>query len=462
MRPTHGAGRALSGARRREECVRIVVLAASAATMICTASPAAAVPAFAVQTGQPCQMCHIGAFGPQLTPFGRQFKLNGYTLRAGDTFTPPISAMAVASFVHTQKDQPAPPAPHYATNDNTTLDEASLFLAGGIGTHFGGFAQITYSGVDRAVAWDNLDLRAADHTNLLGSDVVLGLSLNNNPTIQDAWATLPGWGFPFTDSDLMPGPDAATLVSDALAQNVLGLSAYAWWDDHLYTEFGLYDSLSPVFLKRVGVDPADTSEIHGLAPYLRAAWQKDYGEQNFEVGAFALFADLFPGRDRSTGKTDNFSDLGLDASYQFTGNGENIYTLNARYIHESQSLGATQALGGALNRDLDLEELNLNASYYYKNTYGVSAGLFDIWGKRDPLLFADNRTFKPDSSGFLFQADATPFGGANPPLGARINLRVGLQYVVFSKFNGASSNFDGLGHDASDNNTVRLFLWTAF
>jgi hypothetical protein len=58
--------------------------------------------------------------------------------------------------------------------------------------------------------------------------------------------------------------------------------------------------------------------------------------------------------------------------------------------------------------------------------------------------------------------DATPFGGANPTLGARINLRVGLQYVVFSKFNGASSNFDGLGHDASDNNTVRLFLWTAF
>jgi hypothetical protein len=455
-------GRAFSGARRREAFVRIVVLAASAAALICAASPASAVPAFAVQTGQACQVCHIGAFGPQLTPFGRQFKLNGYTLRAGDTFTPPISAMVVASFVHTEKDQPEPPAPHYATNDNTTLDEASLFLAGGIGDHFGGFAQVTYSGVDRAMAWDNLDLRAVDHTKLLGSDVVLGLSLNNNPTIQDAWATLPGWGFPFTDSDLMPGPDAATLVSDALGQNVLGLSAYAWWDDHLYTEFGLYDSLSSDFLKRVGVDPADTSEIHGLAPYLRAAWQKDYGEQNFEVGAFALFADLFPGRDRSTGKTDNFSDLGVDASYQFTGSGENIYTLNARYIHEAQSLGATQALGGALNRDLDLEELNLNASYYYENTYGVSAGLFDIWGKRDPLLFADNRTFRPDSSGFIFQADATPFGGANPPLGTRINLRIGLQYVVFSKFNGASSNFDGLGHDASDNNTVRLFLWTAF
>ena len=34
---------------------------------------AAAVPAFAVQTGEPCQGCHVGGFGPQLTPFGREF-----------------------------------------------------------------------------------------------------------------------------------------------------------------------------------------------------------------------------------------------------------------------------------------------------------------------------------------------------------------------------------------------------
>ncbi len=434
----------------------------SAAAFGFGAAPAAAVPAFAVQTGQPCQMCHIGAFGPQLTPFGRRFKLNGYTLRAGGTFTAPVSAMAVASFVHTEKDQPEPPAPHYAVNDNTTIDEISLFLAGGIGSHFGGFAQATYSGVDRAVAWDNLDLRAVDRTTLLGSDVVLGLSLNNNPTIQDVWATLPGWGFPFTESDLMPGPDAATLVSDALAQNVLGLSAYAWWDDRLYTEAGLYRSLSTGFLKTVGVDPGDTSEIDGAAPYVRVAWQQDYGEQNFEVGAFALFADLFPGRDRSTGATDNFRDVGLDASYQYTGDGSNIVTLNGRYIHESQNLAATQALGGALNRALDLEELNLNASYTYKNTVGLTAGAFDIQGRRDPLLYADSRTFSPDSSGFIFQADVTPFGGDNPPLGTRVNLRVGVQYVVFTTFNGASTNFDGAGHDASDNNTLRLFLWTAF
>lgn len=460
MRPD-GCGRARKRARKGK-VLSLALTMIGAGWVALLATPAAAVPAFAVQTGQPCKTCHIGAFGPQLTPFGRQFKLNGYTLRAGDAFTVPLSGMAVFSHVHTQKDQPEPPTPNFDTNNNATLDEASVFLAGGFADHFGGFAQVTYSGVDRAWSWDNLDLRAIQHTTLLGSDVVLGLSVNNNPTIQDVWATLPGWGFPFTDSDLEPGPEAATVISDALAGNVIGESAYAWWDDRLYTEVGLYESPGTDFLKKVGVDPGDTSEIDTAAPYVRVAWQQDMGEQNFEVGAFGLFANLFPGRDHSTGNTDHVSDVGLDASYQYTGTGEHIVTANARYTHESQSLDATQALGGALNRDLNLNEFNLNASYYYKNTIGLSAGAFSITGDSDPLLFADSRTFSPDSSGFMFQADVTPFGGDDPLLGTRVNVRVGVQYVLFTKFNGASTNFDGLGHNASDNNTLRLFLWSAF
>jgi hypothetical protein len=30
------------------------------------------------QTGQPCSARHVGAFGPQLTPFGRAFKIGDY------------------------------------------------------------------------------------------------------------------------------------------------------------------------------------------------------------------------------------------------------------------------------------------------------------------------------------------------------------------------------------------------
>ena len=49
---------------------------------------ARAIPAFATQTGQPCTACHIGAYGPQLTAFGRAFKIGGYTQTGGDAAIP--------------------------------------------------------------------------------------------------------------------------------------------------------------------------------------------------------------------------------------------------------------------------------------------------------------------------------------------------------------------------------------
>jgi hypothetical protein len=91
---------------------------------------AEAVPSFAQQTGQPCKACHVGGFGPELTPFGREFKLGGYTLRVHGSV--PLSAMAVASWTHSRKDQ-VPPPEHLSRNDNLVLDQASLFVAGGIG-----------------------------------------------------------------------------------------------------------------------------------------------------------------------------------------------------------------------------------------------------------------------------------------------------------------------------------------
>src|SRR5476651_1040407 len=80
------------------------------ATLAVGATDAAAVPSFAAQTGMPCQSCHIGGFGPQLTPVGREFKLQGYTLRTNDKSIP-LSVMAVASYLQTAKAQNPPPAP---------------------------------------------------------------------------------------------------------------------------------------------------------------------------------------------------------------------------------------------------------------------------------------------------------------------------------------------------------------
>ena len=421
-----------------------------------------AVPSFAEQTGQRCSACHVGGLGPQLTPFGRQFKIEGYTMREGKNFTIPLAGMIVASFVHTEKDQPSPPAAHYGVNDNFTLDQASIFVAGGVGSHFGGFSQFTYDGVDRSFAWDQLDLRATARETIAGTSVLFGLSLNNSPGVQDVWNTLPSWGFPYTSSKLAPAPAAATVMSGALAQRVLGTSAYAWWDSHIYTEAGVYWSPGRHFLSALGVDLADGGAVlKGGAPYLRAAYQKNFGDQNIEVGVFGLFADLYPGDVRDAG-ADKQRDFGVDASWQFRGNGDNFYQLNARYIHERQNLDASFLLGQAENAHDTLQELHLDASYYWHKQLGVTLSPFVVWGSRDALLYADNRSLAPDSSGIILQVDYTPWGTDVSPLGPRFNVRIGAQYTAYARFNGAGSNYDGLGHNASDNNTFRLFTWFEF
>ncbi len=412
---------------------------------------AGAVPAFADQTKQPCSACHVGGFGPQLTPFGRQFKLEAYTPNTGE-FTVPISAMAVAGYVHTNKDQAAPPAPQFDLNDNTAFDQGSIFLAGGIGDHFGGFTQFTYDGLGHHWAWDNVDLRAITHESFAGSDVLLGVSLNNSPTTQDVWNTLPAWGYPFTDSDLAAHPAASPVISGALAQTTLGVSAYALWDSHIYTEAGLYWQPSTGFLKSLGVDPTQGGMIDNAAPYFRVAYQKDDGDQNYEVGAFAFFPDLFPGGDSSAG-SDNYTDLGIDASYQYIVPKGDVYSVNARYTHESQNLHASSILSGT-NAHNTLNELRLDAAYYWHNQVGFTVAPFTTWGSSDGALYG-TASGSPDSDGVMLQVDYTPFGEGDSPLGAHLNLRVGVQYTIYGKF-------DGDSHNASDNDALRLFIWTAF
>ncbi len=425
-----------------------------------SAAGARAVPSFAVQTGQPCNACHVGGFGPQLTPFGRDFKLGGYTART-NSFNLPVSAMAVASYMRTQKDQASAPAPGYGVNDNVALDQVSLFVAGGLGSHLGAFVQTTYDGVAKAFHWDNLDVRATTTATVAGAKMVLGLSLNNAPTVQDAFNTLPAWGYPYTASALAPRPGAAPLVG-SLAQNTLGLTAYAWINSSIYLEAGGYRSPTARLLNDFGVDPSSPGGIRGTAPYARIAYQKNYGDRNFEVGAFGMSANLNPGRDVSTGLGDHYTDLGVDASYQVFASNKDVFTLDARYTHEQQRLDASRALGAATNGRDSLEDLRFEGSYYWRNKIGLTVGAFDTWGSPDDLLYAANRTLRPDSSGVTLQIDGTPFGAGGSPFGPRFNMRVGAQYTAYMRFNGAGSNYDGLGANAAGANTLRVFMWVAY
>lgn len=424
------------------------------------ARPAYGLPAFAAQTGKSCETCHVGGFGPQLTPFGRTFKIHGYTQRAG-AFTLPVSAMAVVSYVRTAKEQEPPP--HYAPNDNFTVDEISLFLAGGLGPHFGAFIQATYDGIARAFKWDNFDVRAVKATKVRGHDLVLGASVNNNPTLSDPWNTMPAWGFPYSNSDLAPAPSASPLLNGALAQNTLGATLYAWLDNAIYLEAGAYGSPGATTLRRLGGDPADPGAIDGLAPYGRIAYQRIIGEGTAQVGAFVMNAHIRPGLDPTIGQTDRYTDVGVDSSYQQPLPNGDVVSFNARYTHERQSRDATCELaqGDATCAGNHLDDVRADASYYWRKKLGATVQVFSTSGDANLFLYPDHRTFEPDSTGLRFQLDATPFGDRPQPA-RRVNLRVGVQYTLYTRFNGATTNFDNAGRRAADNNTLRVFTWFAF
>jgi len=434
---------------------------------------ASAVPSFARQTGMPCSQCHTLSFGPALTPYGRQFKLNGYTFGEGE-HPMPLAFMVQGGFSHTDVAPPADAQPaHFAPNNNASVDQVSVFLATRLTEHIGMFSQSTYSGEDRHFSWDNTDIRYARPLKLFGTDAVVGISVNNNPTVQDLWHSSPAWAYPYIGSPLVPGIGAAPVIG-GLGGVVAGATAYTMIHDHVYLEAGAYKGLSDRWLGNVGLYPDNNVHINGAAPYWRAAYQFTTGargEHYFSVGTFGMDVKMQP--DVAVPDTDHYTDVALDATYQYTPEGPGAILVNASLIHEKQQLNATFNAGGSANATNHLNALEIDASYAYRQTWSAGLGLFDTSGSRDlnpvtgvglytPGAFSGSNNGSPDTRGATMQFECVPLGKMQSWGRPWVNLRVGLQYTAYLRFNGGTSNYDGFGRSASQNNSLFLFSWMAF
>lgn len=445
------------------------VLIRGVAALVCGyvllgASSANALPSFARQTGQGCPICHLGGNFPELTPFGRAFKWNGYTLSTGESDIPPLAIMVGPAFTNTRTGQPPEAAPRFGPNDNFSLEFVSLFYGGKIIDSLGAFAQVTYSDTARNFNWDNTDVRLTTPLELFGHDLVVGADFNNNPTVTDVFNTTPAFGFPFTSASLAPKPAAATLIEGGLAQQVGGLGAYSLVDDTLYSEVILYKTLPKDTQRTFGIHPDGQTEIQGVAPYWRVALQRDWDVHSVEAGTFGLFANTFPQRVRDLG-TDKIVDYGVDAQYQYNSD-PNTAGLYASFIHEDQNRGKAQQLGFSANSSDELNSLRVRGTYFYSygwSRYGATVQYFSINGSRDTGLFSGSASGFPNSRGWIFELDFLPFVNHPAlPFWPWAQAKLSLQYTAFTKFDGSSRNFDGSGRDASENNTLFLIAWIAF
>ena len=450
------------------------------------AAPARALPSFARQTGQPCGTCHTDFAG--LTPYGRRFKINGYTNGGGQYRTtlfpfddsidkqrpwvPPISMMATPGSTNLTVPQPADP---FAPNNNITIPPLSFFWGGAITDHIGAFAQLTYDQEVPAVNiganpfvhawhWDNVDVRFADSTTLGKMNITYGITANNAPTVQDPWNTTPAWAFPYASSPFWPGfGPAAPIIDGAFAQSVGSIGGYAYINDLIYLETTVYRTLSPSAQNALGVDPTGLPGLFNAAPYWRAAFEPHWGPHWLEVGTFGMIANVHPfvgpfnatlpsatpltPFDTSTfPQTDKFTDIGFDAQYQYQGSNF-WFTLRGTYIHEQQKLDASFPLGLAANLTNELNEARAYASLAYGNDNRVvlTGQYFNTWGS--PLLAADTK-------GWIAEIAYIPFVTSFSPGWPWFNVRIGLQYTWYEQFGGTS-----LG--ASDNNTLFAYIWLA-
>jgi hypothetical protein len=508
--------------RKLSLAAAIAELIVVVACLIGFAPSAHALPSFARQTGQPCGTCHTDY--PALTPFGRRFKLLGYTTGGGQYRTtpfssaeardvqaeydklrnyagpvkappqplpdanskewvPPISAMAIVGFTHTQADQPSPQDP-LNPNNNTVYSPFSVFWGGAITSNIGAFAQVTYNNPGSVAqpavgpptsspflhtwTWDNADVRFAGTANVGSLDFVYGVTANNNPSVQDLWNTTPAWSFPYAASTVAPTPAAGTVIEGAFAAHVGGVGAYTMVNDLLYLEVTGYKTLPFSAQNALGTDPFGAPGLLGnVSPYWRVAFEPHWGRNTLMIGTFGMYSEVHPWQNIapigwSTAVdtlADKFTDIGFDSQYQYQG--DNFWvTLRGSYIREYQRLDSSFASTAAFNQSNLLNSAKLQASLALgsDNRLVLTGQYFSVWGTPDAGLYAASNGFAnnvPNSNGFMTEIAYIPYGASKSFGWPWFNARIGLQYIYYNKFNGTNVA-------AQDNNTLFLHAWLAF
>lgn len=418
---------------------------ALAGLLACVSVDALAVPSFARQTNMPCSACHT--VFPELTAFGRNFKLNGYTLTAAPEITqeagnhsgglavdedPPFSAMMQVGFTHLAKAEQ-----DTQNNDVQFPQQLSLFYAGRFSDQLGAFMQLTYDQPSGAIGVDNVDVRYAKTTTVGGKALTYGATLNNAPTVQDLWNTLTAWGYPYLSSGSAPAPTAGSVMG-LLAQDSTGLGAYALWDNTIYAELSLYRSSHQAQVKP---DVTSDTAIQGAAPYARLTWQHA-GESgdNLMLGLAGMKVDLMrPVLTGSiTGPTDHYVDKVVDAQYEHPMS-NNLWVVHASYTQEDQTLDASSP-GFAPT----LKTAKADISFHYGNEGTATLGYWSTKGDMGDYTNTYGYVGSPESRGWIAEVGYLPWQ----------NTKFSLQYTAYNQFDGLPA-----GRKASDNNTTFLQAW---
>lgn len=361
-----------------------------------------ALPSFSRQTGEACTSCHIQTLGANLTPRGRDFKLKGYTQSIDNKSGKlPLSMIVRGGGDFDLRDT----SDFFSNNRNTDVGyvNGSVFYAGKVYKNLGAYVQGTgaYNTLsDTATGYLNkVDLRFANQVDLSGYHIDYGISVNNEPGVQDLWNTNAVW------RNSIGG--GSTLSDRRLSGRVVGASFYTMINNLLYIEAGGYTSLPVDVQQGIGRANFTATEIDGGTPYWRIALQHNWNGHYMALGHFGLRSDVKTNFLSSIPLQNNYtsySDLGVDATYQYLANPDHIFELKASYVRETRS--------GLSNTTI--ETINANAAYTWQQTLGLMLG------------------YQYNTSGHYLATELsyTPFGKPQSLAAPWLNLRLNLGYLT--------------------------------
>ncbi len=445
-------------------------------------TPANAIPLFARQTGQNCVACHAGGQYPELTPYGRYFKLTGYTIGARQDL--PISVQFVGGSTTSTSGNLGPSQSQQS--GRLEADNASVFVGGKIFDNFGAFSQWTYQWANNPnpnnpagpnnqghFAADNQDWRYADHfigdQKSMVNDIIWGASLNNKPGVTDVWNSSPAWNYPYMGSIRNASTNGVPFNAVLGSLQAPGYGGYVYLNKNIYAELMGYQSggsgpLSFLTYGSSNSNPnATPTYLKGINPYLRLAYQSDeHGSHNWMVGAMAMNTNMYqncgtdpscvtPGSPLLSGGSTMYQDRGVDAQYQYLTD-KHVVTAQARFINEKITDGTGVVYSNPTNT---LNSFFTKVSYVYNSTYGAGLGYQNVTGTSDMVAYgavptpASGSSASPNSTAWIPSIWWQPIQ----------NIKLTLQYTAFTQFQGAKANYDGAGTNASANNVTWLSLW---
>jgi hypothetical protein len=268
---------------------------------------------------------------------------------------------------------------------------------------------------------DNIDVRYADRFVEAGNDLIIGATMNNNPSVQDVWNSVPAWGYNTVPGST--GPAGSSLIAGGVSQQVVGVGAYAYWNQMLYGELSFYrtaNGIWSIMSQGINTDVGSQQILRGYNPYWRLALTHDWGAHNGMIGLFGMTTDVYPDATDPSGASTRFRDLGIDGQYQYILDPHTV-TAQFSYVRERATWADQSGVNpiGANNPSDSLNQFRAKASYVYQAKYGTSLSYFRTTGTGDGGIYVgdpnplnDNPLGNPGAAAWTGEVFWTPVQNA--------------------------------------------------